>query len=112
MPGQPVCLRYGPFVKMEDVVTNAAGEVVKVLVRTIPQPAEKVKGVIHWVSKNNSLPAIVNQYANLLTVENVGEQSKKDKRPWESYFNENSLVVYDNARVWNLQAKAKEFDRF
>ena len=35
MPGQPVCLRYGPFVKMEDVVTNAAGEVVKVRVRAI-----------------------------------------------------------------------------
>ena len=73
MPGQPVCLRYGPFVKMEDVVTNAAGDVVKVRVRAIPQPAEKVKGVIHWVSKNNSIPAIVNQYSNLLTVENVGE---------------------------------------
>ena len=68
--------------------------------------------MIHWVSKNNSLPAIVNQYSNLLTVENVGEQSKKDKRPWDSYFNENSLVVYENARVWNLQANAKEFDRF
>ena len=68
--------------------------------------------MIHWVSKDNSVPAIVNQYSNLLTVENVGEQSKKDKREWISYFNENSLIVYENARVWNLQADAEEFDRF
>ena len=93
-------------------MTNASGEVEKVRVITIPKPAEKVKGVIHWVSKDNSIPAIVNQYSNLLTVENVGEQSKKDKRPWISYFNENSLVVHENARVWNMQADAQEFDRF
>lgn len=36
MPGQVVCLRYGPFVQMEEVVKNAAGEVEKVRVKVVP----------------------------------------------------------------------------
>jgi hypothetical protein len=55
MPGQAVCLRYGPFVVLEEVVSEN-----KVRVKVLPNYAEKVKGVIHWVSKENSIPAIVN----------------------------------------------------
>ena len=60
MPEQVVCLRYGPFVKMEEVVKNAAGEVVKVKVSAVANPPPKVKGVIHWVSKDHSTRAIIN----------------------------------------------------
>lgn len=112
MPGQPVILRYGPKIILERVVTNAAGEVEKVLVKAVPEYAEKIKGVIHWVSKDHSIPAKVNQYSQLLTVENVANTSKKEGKDWLEYFNENSLIVYDNARLWNLQENAKEFDRF
>ena len=107
MPGQAVCLRYGPFVVLEEVVSEN-----KVRVKVLPNYAEKVKGVIHWVSKENSIPAIVNQYAPLLTVENVAEQAKKDGRDWLTYINPQSLVKYENARIWNMQADAKVFDRF
>lgn len=107
MPGQVVCLRYGPFVQLEEIVNDN-----KVRVKVINNHTEKVKGVIHWVSKEHSVPCIVNQYANLLTVENVAEVSKKEGRPWTDYFNENSLVKYTNARIWNMQADAKEYDRF
>jgi len=55
MPGQAVCLRYGPFVMLEEVVNEN-----KVRVKVLPNYAEKVKGVIHWVSKEHSVPAIVN----------------------------------------------------
>lgn len=101
MPGQAVCLRYGPFVVLEEVVSEN-----KVRVKVLPNYAEKVKGVIHWVSKENSIPAIVNQYAPLLTVENVAEQAKKDGRDWLTYINPQSLVKYENARIWNMQADA------
>jgi len=60
MPDQVVCLRYGPFVKMEEVVKNAAGEVEKVRVSAVANPPAKVKGVIHWVSKDHSTRAIIN----------------------------------------------------
>jgi len=112
MPGQPVMIRYGPKILLEKVVTNAAGEVVKVLVKAVPEYAEKIKGVIHWVSKEHSVSARVNQYSQLLTVENVGFTAKKEGKDWLSYFNEDSMTVYDNARLWNMQADAKEFDRF
>ena len=112
MPGQVVCLRYGPFVKMEEIVKNAAGDVEKVRVKVLPGYSEKVKGVIHWVSKEHSIEAIVNQYSNLLTVENVGEASKKSGKPWTDYFNQESLKQFRGARVWAHLADAKEFDRF
>lgn len=102
MPGQVVLLRYGPHIQMEEVVKNSAGKVEKVRVRIIANHTAKVKGVIHWVSKDHSIPAIINQYSNLLTVENVAVESKKDNRDWTSYFNKDSLVVYRNARMWNM----------
>lgn len=77
MPGQVVCLRYGPFVVMEEIIKRSDGSIEKVKVRSVPIPEKKVKGVIHWVSKSHSLPAIVNQYSNLMTVENVLEEAKK-----------------------------------
>ena len=112
MPGQPVMLRYGPKVMLEQVVTNASGEVEKVLVKAVPEYAEKIKGILHWVSKDHSVPARVNQYSQLLTVENVANTAKKEGKDWLEYFNKESLVVYENARLWNMQAGAKEFDRF
>ena len=54
MPGQIVCLRYGPFVKMVEIVKGQDGRIQKVLVESV-QPEQKVKGVIHWVSKEHSL---------------------------------------------------------
>jgi len=73
MPGQVVCLRYGPFVVLEEVIKGADGSISKVKVRAVPIPEKKVKGVIHWVSKDNSVPAIINQYSVLFNHENVLE---------------------------------------
>lgn len=112
MPGQPVLLRYGPKIQLERVITNAAGEVQKVLVKAVPEYDQKIKGVIHWVSKENSVPAKVNQYSQLLTVEDVANTSKKEGKDWLEYFNTESQIVYENARLWKMQADAKEFDRF
>ena len=53
-------LRYGPKIMLEEVVKNAAGEVEKVLVKAVPEYDQKIKGVIHWVSKDHSIAARVN----------------------------------------------------
>ena len=46
-------LRYGPMVRLVSVVKN--GDVIeKVLVEAVLDHTEKVKGVIHWVSKEHS----------------------------------------------------------
>ncbi len=67
MPGQVVCLRYGPFVRMLEVVKSPAGGIEKVRVEVLPDYKEKVKGVIHWCSKEHSLACRINLYAVLLT---------------------------------------------
>ena len=112
MPGQVVCLRYGPFIMLDEVVKGPDGKIQKLKVRAIPNHTEKVKGVIHWVSKSHSLPVIVNQYSTLFTAEDVAGQAKKDNRDWLEYLNKKSLVVYRNARIWDHLADAKEYDRF
>lgn len=78
----------------------------------MPIPEKKVKGVIHWVSKEHAVPAIVNQYAVLMNHENVLEQARIQKCDFTDFFNHNSLIKYENARVWDIIADSKEFDRF
>lgn len=60
MPGQIVCLRYGPFVRLTEIVKGTDGKIIKVLVEEIAKPDGKVKGVIHWVSKDHSISCRVN----------------------------------------------------
>lgn len=112
MPDQVVCLRYGPFVLLESVEKDAAGNVVKVNVKAIKNHDKKVKGVIHWVSADNSVECIVNEYDVLLSVEDVVTAAKKDGKDWLEYFNKDSLVHHPSARIWDLLADVKPYDRF
>ena len=78
-PGREVRLRYGYFIKCEEVVTDAAGNVTEL--RCTFDPAtrggnapdgRKVKGTIHWVSATESVPAEVRLYDRLFTAEEPG----------------------------------------
>jgi glutaminyl-tRNA synthetase len=73
-PGREVRLRYGYFITCVDYRKNDAGEVVEV--RCTYDPAtrgghspdgRKVRGTIHWVSANQSVPAEVRLYSHLFT---------------------------------------------
>jgi len=56
-------LRYGPYVRLVDIVSrDANGQVDKVKVEVMPDYKEKVNGVLHWVSKENSEQVRVNLY--------------------------------------------------
>ena len=112
MPGQVVCLRYGPFVLMEDIVKDSSGKITAVKVKVIPNHTEKVKGVIQWVAQEHSIPAQVRLYNELLTCENEKEESKKTGKKWTDFVNPESLIVKDDARVWDFMGDSKEFDRF
>jgi len=111
MPGQIVCLRYGPFVQFESVVMKD-GKVDKVLVKMIPNHKEKVKGVIQWVSKDHSLNVRVNMYQVLLNEENAIEWAVKNNCEFTECFNHDSWKIKTNAKVWNLHKDVKTFDRF
>ncbi len=61
----------------------------------MPESNRKVKGTIHWVDVENSLPAEVRLYDKLFAVENPSE----DERDFRELLNPDSLKVLDNARV-------------
>ncbi len=73
--------------------------------KALPNYAEKLKGFIHWVSKDHSVDAIVRVYNYLFTVAEVGDE-------WLSQINPESLVEKKNAKVWKNIENAVEYDRF
>jgi glutaminyl-tRNA synthetase len=111
MPGQPVVLRYGPTVKIVEVVRNKAGAVERVRVEKIP--FEKKTKVVHWISKAHAIPVEIRLYDSLLTEIDVKEASKISGKNWLEYMNPEALIIKDkSAFVWNLHKNAKVLDRF
>lgn len=100
-----MCLKYGPVVQFVDVVKNG-DKIEKVRVKVLPNYEQKLKGYIHWVSKEHSSDAIVRLYNYLFNVEEVA------KDDWEKDINPDSLIEKTNAKVWSELNNTKEYDRF
>jgi glutaminyl-tRNA synthetase len=78
-PGKEVRLRYGYYLKCEEVITNAAGEVerlrctIDLATRGGSSPdGRKVKGTIHWVDAATAVKSEFRLYDRLFTVEQPG----------------------------------------
>ena len=78
-PGKEVRLRYGYFIKCEEYITDANGEVVELKCTFDPETrggnapdGRKVKGTIHWVSADSALEAEIRLYDKLFTVQAPG----------------------------------------
>ena len=101
-PGFAVRLRGSYCITCEEVITNDAGEVVELRCSYDPatkgeNPTDyKPKGVIHWVSADNSIPCEVRQYDRLFTEANP-EADKE--RSFTEFLNPESLQSFPNARV-------------
>mgnify|MGYP001032741972 FL=1 len=101
-PGFAVRLRGSYCITCEEVITNDAGEVVELRCSYDPatkgeNPTDyKPKGVIHWVSADNSIPCEVRQYDRLFTEANP-EADKE--RSFTEFLNPDSLQSFPNARV-------------
>jgi glutaminyl-tRNA synthetase len=76
-PGREIRLRYAYFIRCEEAVKNAAGEVVEL--RCTYDPAtrggnapdgRKIKATIHWVDSAKALDAEVRLYDKLFAMEN------------------------------------------
>ena len=107
-PNQPVCLKYGPVVKLVSIERNADNTINHVKVEILPDFKEKLKGYIQWVSKEHSMTVTCNLYSVHFLIEDI----KKAEDKWLDYVNPNSLVVKNNAKMWNLHKKNKVDDRF
>lgn len=103
-PGREVRLRYAYFIKCEEVVKDAAGNVVEV--RCTYDPAtrggdspdgRKVKATLHWVSAEHAVEAEVRLYNQLFDRANPNDES--EGKDFTAYINPNSLEVLPKCYV-------------
>ena len=102
-PGREVRLRFAYFVRCEEVVKDASGELVEL--RCSYDPAtrggsapdgRKVKGTIHWLSAHHARPAEMRLYETLFTVPDPLAQEGRD---FTEFLNPASLEVVAGAFV-------------
>ncbi|NBD08705.1 MULTISPECIES: glutamine--tRNA ligase/YqeY domain fusion protein [Corallococcus] len=114
-PGKEVRLRAAYFIKCEQVIKDAAGNITEL--RCTYDPAtrggdspdgRKVKGTLHWVPGNAPV-AQVRLYDRLFSVEQPDRDKEKD---FKAFLNPNSLEVVADARVEPGLAAANPGDRF
>jgi glutaminyl-tRNA synthetase len=105
-PEQPVCLKYGPIVKLLEVVKKADGSIDFIRVEALTDYKEKLKGYIHWVSEEHSIDAELRLYSYLFDCEEVKDED------WEQHINPDSLVVKTNAKIWKNLENVQIYDRF
>jgi glutaminyl-tRNA synthetase len=103
-PGREVRLRYAYFITCTEVVKNAAGEITEL--RCTYDPAtrggdapdgRKVKGTIHWVSAERSLPCEARLYDRLFTQPDPDDVP--DDQEFTATLNPASLVTLREARI-------------
>lgn len=112
-PGNEVRLKHAYFIKCEEVVKDAAGNVVELRCTYDPETksgsgftGRKVKGTIHWVEATHALPAEFRLYEPLILDEDMEEG--------ESFLdnvNPNSLEILQGYVEDNMK-DAKPHDKF
>ncbi|HVL01363.1 MAG TPA: glutamine--tRNA ligase/YqeY domain fusion protein [Dongiaceae bacterium] len=108
VPGEEVRLRGAYVIRCNEVIKDASGNVVELKCshdeNTLGKNPEgrKVKGVIHWVPAQESVPVQVRLYDRLFNDESPDSGDKN----FLDHINPNALVVVDNARAEPSLAKA------
>lgn len=115
-PGQEVRLKNAYIVKCTGCKKNDAGEIEEIYAEYdlmtksgMPESNRKVKGTLHWVSADHSLPAEVRLYDRLFMTEDPSEEKDKD---FHELLNPDSLTVLTNCRVEAELQHAKPLDHF
>ncbi len=115
-PGSEVRLRFAYLVTCTDVIKDEVGNVIELRCRYDPKSrggvspdGRKVRGTIHWVSKDHACRAQVKLYDRLFTVANPSAQ--KDSG-FADLLNPESLVEIDNAMVEPALCEAPQGSRF
>lgn len=111
--GDEVRLRYGFVIKAEEVIRDDSGEIAEIRCSYDPDTlgknpeGRKVRGVIHWVSAEEGLPAEIRVYEPLFNV----DFPDADERDYHELINSESLTVHQGFVEPSLQ-KAGLDDRF
>lgn len=115
-PGKEVRLKNAYIVNCTGFKKNDAGEIEEIYAEYdpntksgMPDSGRKVKGTLHWVSADHSLPAEVRLYDRLFMAENPSEEKDRD---FKELLNPDSLKILTNCRVEAELKKAKPYDHF
>ena len=117
-PGREVRLRYGYFIKCEEVVKDDEGEVIELRCTYDPETrggsapdGRRVRATLHWVSAEHAINAEVRLYDHLFTRWNPDEEAA-DGADWLSFLNPESLVVVEAAKLEPSLANASPGSRY
>ena len=115
-PGQEVRLRYAYFIKCEEVIKDAEGNIVELHCSYDPASkggnspdGRKVKGTIHWVSAQHAVDAEVRLFDRLFSKENP--EDVEEGQTFLDNINPNSLQVLQNCKLEPELAKAQVMDK-
>ena len=104
-PGREVRLRYGYFIKCEEVVKDESGEVIELRCTYDPETrggsapdGRRVRATLHWVSAAHAIDAEVRLYDHLFTRWNPDEDDEEGA-DWLSFLNPESLVTVADAKL-------------
>ena len=102
--GKEVRLRCAFFITCTKVIKNESGEVIELRCFYDPDTkggsapdGRKVKGTLHWVSAERSIPAEVRLYDRLFTTDNPGKVSDGDH--FTDNLNPNALKTLKDCRI-------------
>ncbi len=114
-PGREVRLKSAYIVKCTGCKKDDEGNVVEVyceydpLTKSgMPESARKVKGTLHWLSVEHSIPAEVRLYDRLF----IDENPMVDGKDFRDGINPDSLKVLENCYVEEYLKDAKPLDSF
>lgn len=113
-PGAIVRLKSGFIIRCDEVMKDSAGSITELRCSYVPESRSgqdtsglKPKGVIHWLSASNAIPAEVRLYDRLFKVEDPAAEED-----FKSTINPDSLQVVNNAMVEPALAEAVVGDKF
>jgi glutaminyl-tRNA synthetase len=114
-PGQEVRLRYAYYITCVNVIKNEAGEIVELRCVYDPESrggttpdGRKVRGTLHWVSAQHSIPAEVRLYDRLFNKENPDAGGAD----FTEHLNSGSLEILSECRMEPSLASAEPGSRY
>ncbi len=115
--GREVRLKYAFFLKCNDVVKDADGNVMELRCTYDPETSggkapdgRKVKGTIHWVSAEHAIDADVRLFDVLF--ENEDASDVPEGQDWKDMINPNAVQVVPNAKLEPSLASAVAGEKF
>ena len=116
-PGREVRLRYAYFITCNDFIKDENGNVIELRCTYDPltkggnaPDGRKVRGTIHWVSKEHAIEAEVRLYDRLFN--DPEPDSNKHDKDWKEFLNPDSIEILNKARLEPSLATATAGDQF